>query len=338
MAPDIIAFFERYLGRVSDADRERLAREIAAGSKPSNEYFTMLILAAVIATVGLITDSAAAIIGAMLVSPLLIPVIGSSLGAVKGDLRLFWRAVEAEAKGAAVVLVLAIFITLLIPNAAAGSEIMLRTRPTPLDLLIALASGAAGAYALSKKSIGATLPGVAIAVAMLPPLCVAGIGFALRSPEIALGGFLTFIANVVAINFAASVVFWLVGFRHKWSMSAEKDVMKKLQTSAVLLLVISIPLAYIMWQSLEAADVKNTVEQTLLSQLEGIPFARLDGFDVSGAKAGGMRIAASIDSPKEITQDKAGEIRAALEKRLGADVELVLTVNKVDLIASGSKG
>src|SRR3989338_3145539 len=167
----------KYFGTISDEEKKEVLAQISAGSNPSIDYFVMLVISALIASIGLLTNSVAAIIGAMLVSPLLLPVIGISLGAVKGDLKLFRTAVEAEAKGIAIVLVLVTVLTLVVPNAAVTSEILLRTHPTPLDLIIALASGAAAAYALSKKSIGAALPGVAIAVAIMPPICVVGIGF-----------------------------------------------------------------------------------------------------------------------------------------------------------------
>ncbi len=246
---DIKSELGKYLGSISDEEKDAVYKEISGGSHPTNEFFIMLVISAIIATIGLLTNSVAVIIGAMLVSPFLIPVIGISLGAVRGDVALFRRAIEAESKGILLVIALVILLTLLIPNASITSEILLRTHPTPLDLVVALASGAAAAYALSKKSIGAALPGVAIAVAVMPPLSVVGIGFALRRPEVAIGGLLTFLANVVAINFAASAVFWLMNFSPKISLTAEKETMSRLKTSAVLLLIIPLPLAWIMWGS-----------------------------------------------------------------------------------------
>ena len=233
---------KNYLGFISQEEKDGVDERVKAGGHPSNEFFIMLVISAVIATIGLLTNSVAVIIGAMLVSPLLTPVIGMSLGAVKGDFALFRTALEAEAKGALLVIGLVAALTLVVPNASITSEILLRTHPTPLDLLVALASGAAAAYALSKKNISATLPGVAIAVAVLPPLSVAGIGFALREPAIALGGALTFLANIVAINFAASAAFWLMEFAPKWSLKGKDEAMKQIKTSAVLLLIIMLQL------------------------------------------------------------------------------------------------
>lgn len=332
---DIKSVLGSYLGSISDKEMDKVCEEISNGSHPSKEYFIMLIISAIIATIGLLTNNVAVIIGAMLVSPLLTPVIGISLGAVKGDFVLFRTAIEAEAKGIAIVIALVVALTLLVPNAAVTSEILLRTHPTPLDLIVALASGAAAAYALSKKNIGATLPGVAIAVAVMPPLSVVGIGFALRRPEVALGGALTFIANIVAINFAASAIFWFMNFSPKWSLSAEKEIMKKLKTSAVLLLIILLPLAWIMWGSVNADSTKATIETVLSSQLDGIPQSELASVQFNYGKGGALEITATINSPKEISQEKADEMRLALEKNLGQPVVLNLKVNQIKVVASG---
>lgn len=332
---DVKSELGKYLGSVSEEEKEAVFAEISAGSHPTREFFIMLVISAVIAAVGLLTNSVAVIIGAMLVSPLLIPVIGISLGAVKGDFSLFRTAIEAEAKGIAIVIALVVVLTLLVPNASITSEILLRTHPTPLDLVVALASGAAAAYALSKKSIGATLPGVAIAVAVMPPLSVVGIGFALRRPEVALGGALTFLANIVAINFAASAIFWLMNFSPRWSITAEKKTMERLKTSAVLLLIILLPLAWIMWGSVSADSTRATIESVLASQLDGIPRAELAGVQFEQGKSGQLMITAAINSPKEITQEKADEMKNALEKKLGSKVELSLKVSQIKVVSSG---
>ncbi len=327
---DVIGSLKNYFGSISQKEKDEISAEISLGSHPSNEYFIMLVISAIIATIGLLTNNVAVIIGAMLVSPLMIPVIGISLGAVKGDIELFSSAIEAEVKGVVLVIVLVTLLTLLVPNATVTSEILLRTKPTPLDLMVALASGAAAAYALTKKNIGATLPGVAVAVAVMPPLSVVGIGFALKLPEIALGGALSFLANIVAINFAASAVFWLLEFSPQWSF-AEEETVKKLQTSAALLLLILLPLAYLMWQSVEAANITAVVDDVLSSQLDGIQGSRLTGFIFEHSR-GVLMIAANVDSSKEISAEKAEEMRLALEKNLKQDIELDLNVNYVELV------
>jgi len=157
---DIILWLKGYLGGISQKEKDAICAEISGGSHPTNEYFTMLVISAIIATTGLLTNNVAVIIGGMLVSPLLMPIIGISLGAVKGDFELFSSAIEAEAKGVAIVIVLVAILTLMVPNAVVTGEILMRTAPTPLDLFVALASGTAAAYALTRKGISAALPAI----------------------------------------------------------------------------------------------------------------------------------------------------------------------------------
>ncbi|MEW6328816.1 MAG: DUF389 domain-containing protein, partial [Candidatus Micrarchaeota archaeon] len=107
---------KKFLGEMDEDEKQKICEEINAGSRPSRDFFIMLVLSVMIATLGLLTNSAAVIIGAMLVSPLLVPVLGISLGAVKGDLRLFWRGINAEGWGILLALGVAIIITLLLPN------------------------------------------------------------------------------------------------------------------------------------------------------------------------------------------------------------------------------
>lgn len=329
---DIKSMLSSYFGTISDEEKEEVYAEVNRGSNPSREYFIMLVISAIIATIGLLTNNVSVIIGAMLVSPLLLPVIGISLGAVKGDFFLFRTALEAEAKGIFIVFILVSALTLFIPTASITSEVLVRTHPTPLDLLVALASGAAAAYALAKKNLSVALPGVAIAVAVMPPLCAVGIGFALRRPDVALGAALTFLANVVAINFAASVIFWLLEFSPHWSLSDEKETMNKLKTSAMLLLLILVPLAWIMWNSFNEENTSSVIRQVISSQLDGIVGAKLSSFSFEQRKDGAIAIFATIDSPVLIDENKAKEIQAALEKNLKSDVALSLSVNEVKLL------
>src|SRR3989338_6589915 len=123
MLAELPAFFQNYFGRVGAKEQAQVYSEVKAGANPSNEYFVMLVISSIIATIGLLTNSVAAIIGAMLVSPLFTPVIGLSLGAVKGDFLLFRGALEAEVKGVFLALAIVILTTLFIPNAGVTGEI-----------------------------------------------------------------------------------------------------------------------------------------------------------------------------------------------------------------------
>ena len=157
---------------------EELASSRIAGSIPSFGFFFLLALASVIAALGLITNSSAVIIGAMIVAPLMNPILSLSFAIATANWALFFRSVVTIVLGSFLAMGVAALVTVVSPWDVVGSELLSRTRPTMLDLGIAIAAGAAGAFSLTRKSIASSIAGVAIAVALVPPLCVVGIGLA----------------------------------------------------------------------------------------------------------------------------------------------------------------
>jgi len=216
---------------------------------PDFDFFLLVVLSAVIATLGLLTNSAAVIIGAMLVAPLMSPIIGIGLASLTGDARLFRDSGVALGQGALLAILVAVllawgnrylpFVTL----QELPAEVLSRTRPSPIDLTIALAGGMAAAFALAMPSISAALPGVAIATALMPPLGVVGIGIAMGRWDVAGGALLLFLTNAVTIAFAAMLVFFALGFAPK--REAGRRVPRALAVSAVFTLVLLVPLSFL---------------------------------------------------------------------------------------------
>ena len=197
-------------------DELTLARE--RGSIPSFGFFLLLGTACIIATLGLLADSAAAIIGAMIVAPLMNPILSMSYGITTGNVKLYRRSLLTIGSGTILTVVLAYGLSATISVPILGSEILSRTEPTLVDLGIALAAGAAGAFSLTRQSIASSIAGVAISVALVPPLCVMGIGLQVGAPiadlrltiensELWTGSFLLFMTNLAAISFASCLVF-----------------------------------------------------------------------------------------------------------------------------------
>ena len=193
-------------------------------SIPSFGFFFMLTLSAIIATFGLLSNSAATIIGAMIVAPLMGPIVSSSYSIVTADYTLLRRSALTIMVGTTVVISVAAVSAYAINLRVVGSEILARTNPTLLDLGVAMAAGAAGAFALTRKSIANALAGVAIAVALVPPLCVLGIGLSLGTDAAAAvglsmgdrgivpGSFLLFATNLIGIVVSAGLVFLCHGY------------------------------------------------------------------------------------------------------------------------------
>lgn len=202
---------------------EEVALAMQRASVPTLSFFLMLALATSIATLGLLANSTPAIIGAMIIAPLMAPIMSLAFGIVDFDIRLTARSIFSVTAGIALVVGLAYLQTRLVGLRIAESEILDRTSPSLIDLGVAMAAGAAAAFAYSRRSIMNSIAGVAIAVALVPPLAVTGIGIAMgRSvtagiglslgqhsggADIATGAFTLFLTNLVGIVGVGIVVF-----------------------------------------------------------------------------------------------------------------------------------
>lgn len=184
-----------------------LNRSLWRSAESSSNYYLLLFLSGTIATLGLLANSSATVIGAMIVAPLMGPIEGISFAMVMANRRLLKRASLSLVLGSLLTVVTAAIISNVVGIDSLTAEISARTRPTLLDLGVALAAGAAGALAKSRRGISDALPGVAIAVALVPPLSVIGIGVAFASQTVFWGALLLFLTNLVGIIFSGGLVF-----------------------------------------------------------------------------------------------------------------------------------
>ena len=210
------------------------------------ERFTiLLLLSTIIATYGVIGDSTATVIGAMIIAPLMRPIMATAAGLVMGDMKRAGRSFLVVVAGVAGVIGLTWLLTeITIMRAISfetNSQITGRISPRLIDLYAALAAGAAGAFALSRDDVADSLPGVAIAISLVPPLCVVGIGLAEGEVDIALGAMLLFLTNFLAILLVGGGVLALLGL----SAATMKDLERKARRSAFMLIAIGILLVTI---------------------------------------------------------------------------------------------
>lgn len=263
--------FRKIVRPVTLERRAEVQVQLRDSCTPDFDFFLLVVLSAVIATLGLLTDSAAVIIGAMLVAPLMSPIIGLGLASLTGDARLFRDSGVALARGAVMAILMAVvlafgnkylpFVTL----QELPVEVTARTRPSPIDLTIALAGGMAAAFALAMPSISAALPGVAIATALMPPLCTVGIGIAMGRWDVAGGAFLLFITNAVTIAFAAMLVFFALGFAPK--RESGRTVPRALAISAVFTLVLLVPLTLLSASFFREAAENREINRVLREEV-----------------------------------------------------------------------
>jgi uncharacterized hydrophobic protein (TIGR00271 family) len=256
-------------------EKQQVTAEISQSATSSFDFFLLVVLSCSIATLGLVTNSPAVIIGAMLVAPLMSPIIGIGLASITGDGNLARNSATALFWGAALAILLSSLMTLVntrLPFVALQelpAEVLARTHPTPIDLVIALAGGLAAAYALTRPNISAALPGVAIATALMPPLCTVGIGLALARWDIAGGATLLFITNAITIAFAAALVFFLRGFTPETHIVNHR-LPRSLVISAVITLILLVPLSFYSVQFFQQANENRQINEVVAAQVNQI--------------------------------------------------------------------
>ena len=315
--------------------KKEIIANVKRDSDSNGYFFVMVVLSCTVATYGLLSNSTAVVIGAMLIAPLMGPILGGALGIAANSNPLLRQAAKAEAAGCMVAIVLSALLTLILPQAELTGEVMARTNPTILDLVVALASGMAGTYSICVKPQSAALPGVAIATALMPPLCAVGIGLAKQNFAVVSGALLLFLANMVAINVAAIAMFELAGFSQ---LSDDRETLaakskKRIVYPVLLLFLISIPLAFIMYKTYNRANVEKTIKSSLAESLEVIaPHSTLVSMSFS-EKGQKLQVDTAFRTTKMITPENIRQIENVLELRLGKAVAVdadVLFVQKVN--------
>ncbi len=302
------------------ADRDKLAR-----------FTVLLILASIIACAGLIANSVASIIGAMIIAPLMGPIVGIALGIVVG---LPVRAVRSLVVAVAgIVLTIGIGVAMgawlgSAPSVPFNSEIVGRTSPTLIDLVVALAAGAAGAYATSNAKVADSLPGVAIAISLVPPLGTVGILLSHGDYASASGAMLLFMTNFVSIVLAASVVFVLVGVVPISSLVKNAERTQGWFVSfAVAGILLMIPLAVGGQQAFAAASDDLLATTAVESWL-----APDTAFQVVDVEVTGDTVKVSVAGPG--TPPEPAVLQSKLDAALGRPVDLDLVVTQTVLYST----
>lgn len=249
-------------------ERNRIVEELFFEDERRREFIPrflkLIVLSSAIAAFGLLTDSSAVVIGAMLVAPLMTPILATAAALVSGATRRLAESVAIFLTGT----VGAIGVGWLLAKAASGGitsgdvtgQLLARTSPGLLDLGIAIAAGAAAAYILTDRGAGSALPGVAIAVALVPPLATAGIMLEIGTLGDVEGALLLFSTNFVAIVLAAATVFALSGFvESETRMLASRRVRVGLALSVALVIAVAVPLGFHTHSAVEDERFVRTV-------------------------------------------------------------------------------
>ncbi|MBW4574952.1 MAG: DUF389 domain-containing protein [Aphanothece sp. CMT-3BRIN-NPC111] len=259
--------FLRYFSRrrVSRQSLQQLQAGLLEESTLNLNYVVLIIGSCIIATLGLLTNSTAVIIGAMIVAPLMLPIRGIAFGALEGDVWLFRKGLIAIAVGTLLAITLACFLGYLVGLPEFGSEVVARSTPTLLDLGIAIAAGGISGFAKVQPKISGTLAGTAIAVALMPPICVIGLGLSQADWSLSLGASLLYLTNLLGITLSCMLTFLLAGYIPL--ARAHKVLIWTLALTAILVVSLGFSLVELVRQSrLEASLKKALLNRTITFQ------------------------------------------------------------------------
>jgi uncharacterized hydrophobic protein (TIGR00271 family) len=324
--------FNRILEAVAEplAPREKTRAAVASGAKLSGAYFVMNAAATLIAGYGLLANSEAVIIGAMLIAMLYGPILGLGLALAELDARLLAQAAIAEILGVIWVLALGVAIGLLHARMPITNQILARTAPNLLDLMIALAGGAAGAYAVSAPRVSSAMVGVAIATALCPPLTACGILLAYDLPTLAGGAALLFFTNLVAIAAAAMAVFLLMGHRAP-ARGGRFNVSHAARIAPLLTLAaLGVYLIQVLRENVEEARTRGAASQAVEKELSGMPGAHVVEIRLERGADGKKVAYAVIRAPTPLSRETVALLDDAVARAAGQDLCLHVRTVIVD--------
>lgn len=255
---DRIALISRHLPLFTHAledDFRELFIQIRDSAQAHPHYLALMVLSSVVATLGLFLSSTAVIIGAMVLAPLMAPIVAIAMGLLRSERTLTQTSLRTIGIGVVLGLATSAFLALLVPVREITPEIAARLQPTLLDLGVAIACGIAGAYAYARAAVMRSLPGVAIAVALVPPLCVAGIGLGWANLQMMYGAGLLLLTNLVGIAGAAALTFLVLGY------APVKRTRKGLTLTFASVGIIAIPLAFAFASIYQTYQIERDLSQ-----------------------------------------------------------------------------
>ncbi|WP_255167308.1 TIGR00341 family protein [Natrononativus amylolyticus] len=343
---------QRFAGtRISRDELRSRAEELAPAL---STYLALLVLSTMIATAGLLTNSAATIIGAMVVAPLMGPALSASVGVVVDDDGLASRGVLLQSLGLLVAVATAALIgialrgTVILPpgfDVTAVPEVAERITPSVLSLFLALGSGAAGVISLT-RNVGSVLVGVAIAVALVPPAATVGLGIAWGHPAVILTAGTLVLVNLFAINLTALLILWLSGYRPHRRESvgrAYQRVRSRVTVIVVAIMLLTVVLAGVTYGTYQASAVEHDVQTELAAMsddpaFDGLHFEEVavqyELYDVYAERQPAVTVLVERPPGEEEPAEFADTVRERLERATGT--ELTVAVELVDTQRSGS--
>jgi len=307
---------------IDEERQKKVMEEIKGRSTPDLNYMLLTIFSTIIVALGLIINNAAVVIGGMIISPLLWPILALALAIIKGNSRQFKKAAFTILKSTLVIFLVAFIISIFSPYLGESHEILLRTKPTLFELFIALAAGFIGTFAVAHPKLSGTLAGVVAAVALVPPLAVMGVLFAEKSFILATGAALLYFTNFIAITLAAVILFLLVGIKFPKRETSKNIAVSNISWFVIFLIVVIIPLTLVMKgvlnENKETTTIREVIEEYIInSKVTSLSIDR---------QGDAVIIQTTLQSPSELTSLHVNRLSDILVEELGASVNLKINV------------
>ena len=309
---------------LTEVEQETLRWTARRQATTTIDYVTLLGLSAILATLGLVQNSTAVIIGAMLVAPLLGPLSAMSIGLVTARTALLRRGAVTLTVGTVAAMALSFMVGWLLPLAEPTEQMLLRAEPSLLDVGVAVASGLVGAFATARKDIPAALAGVAIAAALVPPLSTVGIGAAMGDPGLAGGALLLFLVNIASVVATGAAAFWWFGMRPvEQDHATRRQLASAVLGAGLLFVVVTAAVGLLQAQRVEEATRLDVQQELTIG--EDVDLVNIE----VEPRQDSMVVTATVRSERDLTDEELRTAEAQLQRSLDTDVELRVVVLRV---------
>ena len=321
------------LHELNQSERKDIFRDLINDVEISPSYAIQLTFASIIVILGLLIDSTAIVIGAMLIAPIFLPVLGIALGIISNKDQVLRKSLLLLGGSIVGVFLMAYVVTKITPIDNITSEIIARANPTILDLFIALASAIVGILAYFDNKIASGSAGVAISISLLPPLATSGIAAAFGDTDIMTRSMVLFLANVGAIVFAGIVTLYVMNIRPRHYKKDRQRWRYGVAVSTLFILLISIPLTYYFVSSVQESTITRTIRILLDREVRDIhPLAEIEDVEITfervedGEKTAQVKARLLLPEQVFLTQEKQAALKEELSTEVAIPVRLKFNV------------
>ena len=318
------------LFRITAERQKQVYKQIRENAKADFDFFILLSFSTIIIALGLIINSAAVVIGGMLIAPLVWPIFALSLSLVKGQNRSSGEAIVTIFKSTLVILLLSLILGFIVPKAPlSGQEIISRTQPQLYELFIALASGFIGAFAVAYPKLGSAMAGVVVAAALVPPLAAVGLLLSEKDLAGAGGALLLFLSNLIAITLAAALLFFLSKFRGPQTEEAQLNQKISFRWTIIFLIIITVPLIIITSDTVKTQNRQMIIKEVLEAK---VPSSKLLSVNLN-QRGDLILIEATVRSPDNIYKYQVEELTEIFSREFKDSV--ILKISVIPVIEAG---